>query len=155
MVATPASCEDVTALDTWRCWSWLGAAGAGVASSLNEEQILGFSRYGGAEAACDLIDSGSVRKGPNRLARNQKVAITETRATCMACGDVWFYGKEEEDQVRREGGQFLLETACCLPMACCSPTLHRPESTATLTICPKCNSSAIQRDKVTHYVERG
>lgn len=78
--------------------------------------------------------------------------IRETKCTCSACGNVWFYGKE--DSTIAVGNAM---SNCGKSMMCCSgcfPAAFIPDKPVTdLNKCPKCNSRAITKEIVIHEVE--
>ena len=77
--------------------------------------------------------------------------IKETKATCQACGNVWFYGKQ--DQIEQTGKTMQ---NCGKSMMCCSgcaPAVLIPnQKSVDLNKCPKCGSKAIKKEVVTHNV---
>ena len=87
--------------------------------------------------------------------------ITETKCTCQACGNVWYYGFGERMQNK---GKLQMESADTIgaganALLCCSgcvPAGFIPSSSKSpvrdLHRCQKCNSKAITREKVTHEV---
>ena len=89
--------------------------------------------------------------------------IKETKCTCLACGNVWYYGKAESLQNR---GQRMMNSAnqssnCSNDLLCCSgcaPALFIPKAQQVpvkdLNKCPKCNSAAIKKEIVIHEVPR-
>jgi DNA-directed RNA polymerase subunit RPC12/RpoP len=77
--------------------------------------------------------------------------ITETKATCKACGNVWHYGKSDSlEQVGNASSNCGKSMMCCT----CSPlALLIPDKKITdLNKCPKCRSRAVEKEKVTHDV---
>jgi len=88
--------------------------------------------------------------------------IRETQCTCAACGNVWYYGKQEELQNRADRminagnqmGNLGNDMMCC---GGCFPAAFLPKSqikeVKDLNKCPKCNSSAIKKEVVTHEVD--
>ena len=89
--------------------------------------------------------------------------IRETKCTCQACSNVWYYGKGEYLQNK---GQRMINSAnrssditndllCC---SGCAPAAFLPKAQQVpvkdLTKCPKCNSSAITREEVIHEVSK-
>ncbi len=77
--------------------------------------------------------------------------ITETKATCNACGNIWFYGKSDSlEQVGNASSNCGKSMMCCT----CSPcALFIPDKKiSNLNKCPKCGSRAVNREKVTHDV---
>ena len=80
-----------------------------------------------------------------------KKKIHETKCTCKACGNTWFYGKEEIKEQQRanmsNAGKTL--TAC----SCCLPALVIPnKKVVDLDRCPKCGSRAVDKEEVVHEV---
>lgn len=88
--------------------------------------------------------------------------IKETKCTCKACGNVWYYGKSEAlqnfgEQMQNAGsdmGNAGKDMMCCTG---CLPALFIPEKQKTqvrdLGQCDKCGSKAVSKEKVEHYVE--
>ncbi len=87
--------------------------------------------------------------------------IKETKCTCQACGNIWFYGKQEywqnkADRMQNFGkelegaGNDMMCCGGCLPAA----FLPKPQTKQVkdLNKCPKCNSSAVKKEEVTHEV---
>ena len=77
--------------------------------------------------------------------------IKETKCTCQACGNVWYYGKQERMQntgnALMNGGKSMM---CC---SGCVPALLIPDKKVIdLNKCPTCGSKAIVKEVVTHYV---
>ena len=97
--------------------------------------------------------------------RNSKAKIArkikETKCTCQACGNVWYYGKGEYLQNK---GQRMINSAnqssnCSSDLLCCSgcwPAAFLPKAQQVpvkdLNKCSKCNSSAIKKEIVIHEV---
>jgi len=87
----------------------------------------------------------------NKKENNKPKEIQETKCTCQACGNVWFYGKtEKRDQdlnAMSNAGKGLM---CC---SGCTPALLIPDKKIIdLNKCPKCNSKAVKKEAVTHHV---
>jgi len=87
--------------------------------------------------------------------------IKETKCTCQACGNTWYYGKQElwnnrAERLKNVGKE--MENAGSNMMCCggCLPAVFIPEKQKTqvrdLDKCSKCNSSAIQKEEITHEV---
>lgn len=88
--------------------------------------------------------------------------ITETKCTCKACGNVWYYDKQDERVNKAEKMEALgndLSSAGKSMMCCggCLPALFIPEkekkTVKDLDVCDKCGSKAVEKEKVTHDVE--
>lgn len=88
--------------------------------------------------------------------------IKETKCTCKACGNVWYYGKEEAitnfgEKLQNVGSEMSntgKDMMCCTG---CFPALFIPEkqkkAVKDLNACPKCNSKAISKESVVHDVD--
>lgn len=88
-------------------------------------------------------------------------SLEETKCTCQACGNVWYYGKQE---YRENMGLRLINSAnqdsnCASDLLCCSGCLpaffiprnpHMPIK--DLNKCPKCNSSAVKKVQIIHDI---
>jgi len=77
--------------------------------------------------------------------------IREIKSTCKACGNTWYYGKEEI----KEQQQAKMESAGKSLMCCggCLPALLIPsKKVIDLDKCPKCGSRAIDKEEVVHEV---
>ncbi|KKS12530.1 MAG: hypothetical protein UU67_C0051G0004 [Candidatus Daviesbacteria bacterium GW2011_GWB1_41_5] len=77
--------------------------------------------------------------------------VKETKCTCEACQNVWFYGKEEEkerkmNQIHNAGKAM----ACC--GGCLPALLIKEKQVVDLDKCPKCGSRAVKKEVVTHNV---
>jgi len=87
--------------------------------------------------------------------------IKETKCTCQACGNIWYYGKREAWENRAKSmencGSSMSNTGSDM-MCCggCAPAIFIPKQQKVqvkdLSKCPKCNSSAIRKEEVTHEV---
>ncbi len=87
--------------------------------------------------------------------------IQETKCTCQACGNIWYYGKKELWDNRadrminfgKEGSNLGSDMMCC---GGCLPALFIPKEQVKqvkdLNKCPKCNSSAVRKEEVVHEV---
>jgi len=87
--------------------------------------------------------------------------IKETKCTCTACGNVWYYGKQElwENRGKRmqnfgkqmdNAGSDMMCCGGCLPAAFIPK--QQQEAVKDLNKCPKCNSSAVKKEEVVHEV---
>ena len=77
--------------------------------------------------------------------------IKETKCTCKACDNIWFYGKQE---VLENTGS-TLENIGKSMMCCsgCAPAALIPDKKVVdLDKCPKCGSKAIIKEEVIHEV---
>ena len=88
----------------------------------------------------------------NNMEQEKKLnEIKETKCTCAACGNVWFYGKEEEKEKKLN----QLHNASKAMMCCsgCLPALLIKErGVRDLNKCPKCGSKAVSKEIVVHNV---
>jgi len=80
-----------------------------------------------------------------------KKRISETKNTCTACGNVWFYGKQETTEAASNAmsnlGKSMMCCGGCLPAA-----LIKDKEIVDLSKCPKCGSRAIKKEDVVHEV---
>ena len=100
-----------------------------------------------------LIKNKAVGKG--------KRGIRETKCTCVACGNVWYYGKKELWNNRAERfenfGNKLDNTSSDM-MCCggCLPAIFIPKKqikqVMDLNKCSKCNSTAVRKEEIIHEV---
>ena len=77
--------------------------------------------------------------------------IKETKATCKACGNVWFYGKQdkakERDAKMHNASKGLM---CC--GGCAPALLIKDKEVPELDKCPKCQSRAVSEEDIVHNV---
>ena len=87
--------------------------------------------------------------------------ISETKATCKACGHTYFYGKTDEMENCSNGLYNCsndLEGASKGALCCsgCLPAAFLPNSQNRKVVdydkCPKCGSRAVKKEKVIHDV---
>lgn len=79
------------------------------------------------------------------------VEIKETKCTCEACSNVWFYGKEDErertlNQIHNAGKAM----SCC--GGCLPSLLIKDKEVKDLNKCQKCGSRAVKKEVITHHV---
>ncbi|MDY6896406.1 MAG: hypothetical protein SVO01_13465 [Thermotogota bacterium] len=86
----------------------------------------------------------------NKKEQKPKV-VKETKCTCNACGNVWYYGKQEAwEQKANTMSNVGKSLACC---SGCLPSLFIPDKKVVdLDKCPKCGSKAIKKEEVMHSV---
>jgi hypothetical protein len=101
------------------------------------------------------------QKKPNKQPKTITKKIKETKCTCQACGNVWYYGKSEEwenkaNRLINTGstiGEVSKGMACC---GGCVPALFIPPDqkieVKDLDKCPKCNSTAMRKEEIIHEV---
>jgi len=94
----------------------------------------------------DLIEE-VVQK--NNVSTGKK--ISETKCTCSACGNTWFYGKQDE---LLNGGNAMgnlgKSMMCCTG---CAPALLIPDKKVIdFNRCPKCQSRAVTKEQVKYEV---
>lgn len=83
--------------------------------------------------------------------KNNMKMIKETKCTCSACGNIWFYGKEEKVNLSSAQTANCGKTAMCC--SGCLPALLIPhKEEIDLNKCPKCGSRAIKKEKIIHNV---
>lgn len=98
------------------------------------------------------------------MPRKQKEAaiktkeITETKATCKACGNVWFYDHADKtknftDKMDAVGDELIKNSCCCLlfPLGALFQ-LAPKKKVVDLNRCPKCSSKAVHKEEVIHTV---
>lgn len=77
--------------------------------------------------------------------------VSETKATCKACGNVYYFGKK--DQVEHVSAKL---DNCGTDLMCCGgcwPAMFMPRKKAVdPNKCPKCGSRAIVKERVVHEV---
>ncbi len=87
--------------------------------------------------------------------------IKETKCSCQACGNIWYYGKAEESEISTQNMQNCGNATSNLgnEMMCCGgclPALFIPPKqmipVKDLKKCPKCNSSAIKKEEVAYEI---
>jgi predicted nucleic-acid-binding Zn-ribbon protein len=77
--------------------------------------------------------------------------IREIKCTCHACGNVWFYGKQEIAANKLAATHNLGKSMMCC--GGCAPAVLIPEKrTINLDKCPKCGSAAVVKETVIHHV---
>jgi hypothetical protein len=77
--------------------------------------------------------------------------IKETKCYCSACGNLWYFGKQDElESAGNAMSNVGKEMMCCTG---CVPAAFLPDKKVIhLDKCPKCGSSAITKEIVTHVV---
>ena len=85
------------------------------------------------------------------MAKQVPKQIRETKCTCSACGNIWFYGKEEAlEQTGAAMSNLGKSMMCC---GGCLPAVLVPDKKVVdLTKCPKCGSKAVKKEQVIHEV---
>ncbi len=77
--------------------------------------------------------------------------IREKKGTCAACGNVWFWGKQDELEAGADAA-----ANCGKSMMCCSgclPAVLIPDKKVQdFGKCPKCGARAIRVEVVEHNV---
>lgn len=88
--------------------------------------------------------------------------IKETKCTCKACGEVWFYGKEEAiqnfgDKMQNVGNSMSNTGSDMMCCSGCLPAAFLPvkptKDVRDLNKCSKCGSKAVKKEVVVHEVE--
>lgn len=88
--------------------------------------------------------------------------IKETKCTCKACGEVWFYGKEEKWENAGEkmencgnemsnAGRDMMCCSGCLPAAFLP--IKPTKEVRDLDQCANCGSRAVEKEVVVHRVK--
>ena len=85
----------------------------------------------------------------------------ETKCTCKACGNIWYYGKQELRKAKKEKSDNWSSEMhnCSSDLMCCGGCLpaaflprHQTKKVKDLKKCPKCNSSAVKKEIIVHKV---
>jgi hypothetical protein len=80
---------------------------------------------------------------------NEKAKVVkEIKATCNVCGHVWHY--LPFDAIGSAGDSMMKGGCTILSCGCLSPFMSKTDE--HYVKCPKCNSTAIKREKVVHRV---
>jgi len=88
--------------------------------------------------------------------------IKETKCICVACENIWFYGKEDVTEQRAKAFENTgneLSNAGKSMMCCsgCVPALLIPDKRIhkirDLDECPQCGSKAVEKEVVIHHVK--
>ena len=79
-----------------------------------------------------------------------KRKIFETKCTCQACGNVWFFGKHDQLEQLENASTNCLKAyyGCCNPLLLFLPDKKIVE----LDRCPKCGSKAVKSEEVVHEI---
>ena len=115
-------------------------------------QLLRSKTDCGLGEAKDYVDALARGETPEALSTPTTKKISETKATCNACGNIWHYGKT--DQLESAGA--ALQNAGKAMMCCtgCVPALFIPnKEVVNLDKCPKCGSKAVTKETVEHEVQ--
>jgi len=101
-----------------------------------------------------------IAKRRNPKAKGPRM-VKETKCTCQACGNTWYYGKSEylENLGQKminsanRGSNLSNDLLCC---AGCWPAAFLPKHqeipVKDLNKCPKCNSTAIKKEEIVHQI---
>ena len=110
---------------------------------------------------CDSLNNSTKKETVLSTNVPQPRKIKETRCSCSACGNIWYYGKEDLEKNiadQRENKSIKLDNLGTDLMCCggCWPALFMPKRATKelkdLNKCPKCNSSAVKKEEVVHEV---
>ena len=103
-----------------------------------------------AGATVSTEPSGASPSSPTCSAAIGK-RVKETKCTCSACGNIWYYGMTDVVQNLSDAS-----SDCGKSMMCCTgclPAVFIPDrKPVDLNKCPKCGSRAIKREEVIHEV---
>lgn len=78
--------------------------------------------------------------------------IQETKCTCTACGNVWYFGKQEAVEQAGNAMQDVGKSMMCC--GGCIPAAFLPnKKVIDLKQCPKCHSKAVNCEVVKHEVQ--
>ena len=113
------------------------------------------------EVAEVVIDPGKEPPGIKLRFEDTSKKIKETKCTCAACGNIWYYGKEElrrnkSERIKNSGREMSNLSNNMLCCGGCLPALFMPDKhiipVKDLNKCPKCNSSAIKKEEIIHEI---
>jgi hypothetical protein len=76
--------------------------------------------------------------------------ISETKCTCTACGEVWYFGKREAQQNALNATSNLGQDLSCCSCPCLFFWPRTPVK--NLLQCPRCKSLAVSTEVVSHVV---
>ncbi len=97
-------------------------------------------------AAALKADAGSAQK---RSEPTRK--ISEIKATCQACGHIYFFDKT--DQLTHMGAEMEKTGQAMMCCGGCWPMAFAPQKqTVDPSRCPKCGSRAVQKEKIVHEI---
>ncbi len=82
--------------------------------------------------------------------------VKETKCTCAACGNTWFYGKQDKreqtaNEMHNVGKSLLTCGTCGTPLGCLF-WLMPEKKVVDLGKCSKCGSKAVKKEVVIHHV---
>jgi len=82
----------------------------------------------------------------------QPQKIKETKVTCEACGNVWYYGKQEVLENKAAAMQNLGKCLMCCG-GCLPAVLMQNKKLNDLSRCQKCGSRATKKEEITHDIQ--
>ena len=87
----------------------------------------------------------------NEKKENNSKEIKETKCVCEACGNIWFYGKLDENKEKANKiANASKALACC--GGCLPALLIKDKEIKDLDRCQKCGSRAVKKEMVVHHV---
>lgn len=105
------------------------------------------------EKVCSKCATKMIKDDFRREQENKKPKqISEVKATCLACGNTWYYGKNEQlESLSNSFSNLGKSMMCC---SGCTPAVFIPDKKIIdLNKCPKCGSKAIQKENVIHNIK--
>ena len=101
----------------------------------------------------------SIFSKTKEVAKNIEVKaseVKETKCTCEACHNMWFYGKEDSreqssNKLHNVGKSLIVCGTCGTPLGCLA-WLIPDKKVVDLGKCPKCGSRAVKKETVVHNV---
>ena len=89
---------------------------------------------------------------PTKDSKGREKTVKETKSTCKACGNTWYYGKkemaDEASAALHNAGKSMMCCTGCLPAL-----LISDKKVVELNKCPKCGSKAVTSETVSHEIE--
>lgn len=100
---------------------------------------------------CRHCQSDLVVKENHQVKGSPVKSVSEIKGTCLACGNAWYFGKEEINENRRNAINNCSNAAMCC--GGCVPALWLSQKKVVdFNQCPKCGSKATKLEKVIHNV---
>jgi len=76
--------------------------------------------------------------------------MKETKCTCQACGNIWYYGKKEAVEAKLTGLNKFGDTLIRIGHGGIAWLIPESGKKDIVNKCPKCNSSAIAKEQIMH-----
>lgn len=76
--------------------------------------------------------------------------MKETKCTCQACGNIWYYGRKEAVEAKMAGLNKFGDTLLRIGQGGLAWLIPENNKQDITNKCPKCNSGAITKEEVNH-----